>query len=443
MSAHRKIIRTLRCKNQKRVGVLSQLISTLSALGADIGDIRTVRFGEMFNFRDISILIDDESHLNIIVQAVRKLPMVELESVIDDVLEIHRGGKIELKPRVIVNTIEDLRKVYTPGVASVSSLIFKDPTAANDYTCISKTVALVTNGSRVLGLGNIGPVASMPVMEGKAALFKQFTGLNMIPILLNTRDPKEIIRAVELMSPTFAAIQLEDISVPHCFEIEDTLKEKLSIPVMHDDQHGTATVVLSAVINACKMTKKDISSIKVGQLGLGAAGGAIANLIMTYSGNSVLGFDLNDEAKKRFESNGGKATGLEDILKQCDLVIASTSRGGLIKPSMVKKGSIIFSLSNPEPEITIEDALKAGASFASDGSRINNILGYPGIFKGALEAGARTINQKMMIAASEAIAEATLDGDIIPDPLDIGVHDAVTKAVRKAAIQSKVTRDFI
>ncbi|MBI2335830.1 MAG: NAD-dependent malic enzyme [Deltaproteobacteria bacterium] len=442
MSTKRKIIRTLRCKNKKNIGVLAALISTMSALGADIGDIKTVKFGELFNFRDISILIDNEDHLNTIVQAVRKLQNVELEAVIDDVLETHRGGKIEIHSRAEVKSIEDLRKIYTPGVASVCNLIFQEPKNAQTYTSIGKNVALITNGSRVLGLGNIGAVAAMPVMEGKAALFKQFTGYNMIPILLNTRDVETFISTVETIAPTFSAIQLEDISAPHCFTIEERLKKSLPIPVMHDDQHGTAVVVLAALISTCKIMNHDLKKLKVGQIGLGAAGQAMSSLIMKYSGNTVLGTDLGETAVQRFESQGGVSSSLNVIMNECDVVMATTGRAGLIKPSMIKKGSIIFSLSNPEPEITIEDAMKAGAAFASDGSRVNNLLGYPGIFKGALEAKAFTINQEMLIAAAEALVSVTPEGDVIPDVLDQDVHTTVAKWVMKAAIHTKVTQDF-
>ncbi len=442
MDTKRKIIRTLRCKNHNKIGVLASLITTVSQLGAAIGDIKTFKFGELYNYRDISILIDDENHLNTIVQAVRKLPYVELEAVIDDVLELHRGGKIEIKERCTIQSVEDLRKVYTPGVASVCNLIFQEPKEAFNYTSIGKNVALVTNGSRVLGLGNIGPRASMPVMEGKSALFKQFTGLNMIPILLDTRDTETFIKTVETIAPTFSAIQLEDISAPHCFEIEDRLKHSLDMPVMHDDQHGTAVVALSAVINICNLKKQDLQKIKVGQLGLGASGQAIARLIMSYTGNPVLGTDLGESAVKRFVDQGGSASDLQTIMKECDLVVATTGRAGLIKPSMIRPGQMIFSLSNPDPEITIDDALKAGAAFASDGSRINNLLGYPGIFKGALDAKAKCINQEMLIAAAEAIVSVTPEEEVIPDPLDLDVHKAVAKAVMKAAIHCKVTRDF-
>ena len=443
MANNQKLIRTLRCKNRKFIGVLSKLISTISSMGGDIGDISTVSFGEMHNVRDITIIVNDEDHLSAIVSAVRKLTEVEIEAIIDQVLLMHEGGKLVVQPKHPINSIEDLRKVYTPGVASVCRLIKEDPLQAEKYTTIGKTVGLITNGSRVLGLGNLGPVASMPVMEGKAALFSQFSGLHMIPVLLNTVDPKQFIETVETIAPTFAAIQLEDIRTPDCYEIEETLKRRLKIPVMHDDQHGTATVALAALINACNMAGLDLKTAVVGQIGLGAAGSAIANLIMRYSGNHVYGTDLNVEAQVRFTKLGGKMMDLESLMKKCQVVVATTGFPGLIKPESVQKGQVILALSNPFPEISITDALNAGAAFASDGSRVNNLLGYPGIFRGALDAKAFAITYEMCIAAALAIVAQTPEQELIPDPLDPMLHRAVAKAVAKAAIQCKVTRDFL
>ncbi len=441
--SNQKLIRTLRCKNRKFIGTLSKLISTISQMGGDIGNISTVSFGELFNIRDITIIVNDEDHLSAIVSAVRKIPEVELESVIDEVLELHRGGKLLIRPKIPIQSIEDLRKVYTPGVASVCKLLKEDPSQVEIYTTIGKTVGLITNGSRVLGLGNLGAVASMPVMEGKAALFQQFSGLHMIPILINTLDVDRFVDAVETISSTFAAIQLEDIRTPDCYEVEARLIERLKIPVMHDDQHGTATVALAALINACRMGGLDLRNAKVGQIGLGAAGSAIANLIMKYTGNPVYGSDVNVEAKKRFESLGGVNTDLKDLLRQCQVVVATTGLPGLIKSEDIQKGQVILALSNPFPEITIAEALEAGAAFASDGSRVNNLIGFPGIFRGAIDAHALRFTPEIFIAAALAIVSQTPEQELIPDPLDPLVHAAVAKAVAKAAVQARVTRDFL
>ncbi|MBF0493035.1 MAG: NAD-dependent malic enzyme [Deltaproteobacteria bacterium] len=438
MSDKQKIIKTLRCKNQKIIGVLAKLINTISGLGGDIGNVSTVSLGDFNNVRDISVMVDGEDHLNRIVEAVRKLSEVELEAVIDEVLEMHRGGKIILLPKHPVTSIDDLRKVYTPGVASVCRLIKEDPRQAAQFTTISKTVALITNGSRVLGLGNLGPVPSMPVMEGKAALFNQFSGLHMIPILMDTLDVKRFVDAVETISCTFSAIQLEDIRAPDCFKIEEELIRRLKIPVMHDDQHGTATVALAGLINSCQLAGIDIKKIKVGQVGLGAAGSAIARLIMKYTGNPVYGTDLSQDCIDRFKSFGGEYCSLEYLMKNCQAVVATTGIANLIKPEMIQKKQVILALSNPFPEISIADAINAGAAFATDGSRVNNLLGYPGIFKGALDSKATRITDEMFIAAVEAIVQQTPEGEIIPDALDMTVHAAVSKAVAKAAVKAGV-----
>ncbi len=441
--AEQKIIRTLRCKNRKFIGVLAKLIGTIASMGGDIGNISTVSFGELHNIRDITIIVNDEDHLSAIVSAVRKLEEVELESVIDEVLELHQGGKLVIKPKHPVQSIEDLRKVYTPGVASVCRMIKEDPLLGETCTTIGKTIALITNGSRVLGLGNLGPVASMPVMEGKAALLIQFSGLHMIPILIDTLDVKRFIDTVEAIAPTFAAIQLEDIRTPDCFEIEEELTQRLKIPVMHDDQHGTATVVLAALINASRLAQMELKTATVGQIGLGAAGSAIANLIMKYSGKKVLGTDTNPQAISRFEKLGGEVVDLKTLLKKSQVVVATTGFPGLIKPEDVQKGQVILALSNPFPEISIADALNAGAAFASDGSRVNNLLGFPGILRGAVDSKATRFTHEMYIAAALAIVSQTPEKELIPNPLDPLVHSAVAKAVAKAAVQCKVTRDFV
>ncbi|MCB1214145.1 MAG: NAD-dependent malic enzyme [Deltaproteobacteria bacterium] len=442
MSKHQKIIRTLRFRNRKYIGVLAKLITTLSSMGADIGDISTVSYGELHNIRDITIIANDEDHLSAIVSAVRKVPNVELEAIIDEVMEIHRGGKLKIEPKKPVETIEDLRKIYTPGVASVCRAIKENIQLAQTHTTIGKTVGLITNGSRVLGLGNLGPVASMPVMEGKAALCNQFSGLHMIPILVDTLDPTLFVSSVLTIAKTFSAIQLEDIQTPSCYAIEEELDKKLKIPVFHDDQHGTATVALAALINASRMAKLDLKKAIIGQVGLGAAGSAIARLIMKYTGGKVLGADLNEEATKRFKKLGGEVSDLKTIMKECQVVIATTGLPGVIKSEFVQKGQIILALSNPFPEIRSDDALKAGAAFATDGSRVNNLLGFPGILKGSVEAKATHFVPEMFVAAAEAIVAQTPVDEVIPDPLNPQVHLAVARSVTKAAIHARVTQDF-
>lgn len=436
----RRILRTLRCKNRNIVGTLANLISEISSTGAGVGMIKTVAMGEMNNIRDISIQAEDLDHLKVIVQKVNELPNVELMLVADEVLELHKGGKIKVTPTYPITNLDDLKKVYTPGVAEVCVLIKKNQEEALNYTSINKNVAIVTNGSRVLGLGNMGPVASMPVMEGKAALFSQFTGMNMIPILVKSREPKVIVDTVEQIASGFSVIQLEDIEAPACFEVEDELKKRLEIPVIHDDQHGTATVVLAAAINACRLSGKDFKTLKVGQVGLGAAGLAIANLVSHYIQKPVYGTDLSEEAKARFSSHGGIVSDLPTIMKECDMVIATTGRKGLIKPEQVSKGQIILALSNPYPEISIHDAREAGAAFAADGTRVNNLLGYPGLIKGAISVRATDFTKEMFVAAAEAIADFAPDRELVPDAIDPKLHDIVTHAVAKAACDCGVAK---
>lgn len=436
----RRVLRTLRCKNRNIIGTLANLISAISATGTDIGIIRTVAMGEIYNIRDISIIANDDEHLIHVLDKVRSVPSVELIQVIDEVLDRHQGGKIRVVATYPVESQEDLQKVYTPGVAQVSVMIKQDLNEAMNYTSIPKNVALVTNGSRVLGLGNMGPVPSMPVMEGKAALFAQFTGLNMVPILLSTRDPKKFVETVVEISSGFSAIQMEDIEAPACFEIEEELIKRLDKPVMHDDQHGTAVVVLAAAINACRLTGRNLKGLVIGQLGLGAAGCAIAKLMATYVGHPIFGSDLSEEARNRFAAQGGKLCEMQDILQKCELVVSTTGRRGLIKPEMIRKGQIILALSNPYPEISVQDALDAGASFAADGTRVNNLLGYPGIFKGALDVRASRITPSMLLAAADAIANAAPDRDLVPSAIDPKLHEQVAAAVAAEAVRSGVAR---
>lgn len=439
-TSKQRIIRTLRVKNKNITGTLASLITAASQVGADIGNISTVYLGELYNIRDITVIADDEEHLDEIIKAVRNVANVELKQIIDDVLEKHHGGKIKTVPSYPVKSIDDLRRVYTPGVAQVCIRIKKNPNEAGYYTSIQRTVALVTNGSRVLGLGNLGPVASMPVMEGKAALFSQLTGLNMFPILIGTRDVQKFVETVVEISHGFGAIQLEDIESPASFDIEDGLMQRLDKPVMHDDQHGTAVVALAAAINSCRLAKRAIKELTIGQLGLGAAGQAIARLVKSYTGKAVVGYDINKAACERFKKHGGLPADLETVMNTCDLVIMTTGIKNLIKPGMVRKNQIIMALSNPYPEIPIADALKAGAAFALDGTRVNNLLGYPGIFKGALEVRARKITVEMLIAAAQSIADQAPGRDPLPSVLDPEVHESVAGAVAQAAIDCGVSQ---
>ncbi|AMQ07589.1 MULTISPECIES: NAD-dependent malic enzyme [Sporosarcina] len=416
-------------------GNFAKVALAIGQLNGDIGDIQTIKVGTLSTIRDISIQCTSEEHLLQIVEAVNQIgDGISVHAITDDVLQAHEGGKIHMKGRMEIRSLGDLRRVYTPGVANVCELIKNDPEQAKYFTGISNTVAIVTDGTAILGLGNIGPVAGMPVMEGKAVLFDQFAGISGIPILLNTSDPDEVVETIKHIQQGFGGILLEDIGSPHCFEIEERLKAELSIPVMHDDQHGTAVVTLASVISACQQTDVLLTEAVVGQIGLGAAGLAISRMLMKYGVKEMRGIDRNEVARQRLADHGGTVIdSLEELMATCDIIVATTGVAGLIKPEMVRKGQIILALSNPNAEITPEDALAAGAAFAADGRLVNNILGFPGIFRGALNAHAKEITYPMLIAAALAIVDSTKPGDLVPHPLDPNVHLNVAAAVERVA----------
>lgn len=364
-------------------------------------------------------------------------------------------GKIETCAKSHVNSREDLAIAYTPGVAEPCKVIARDPEAAYTYTMKSNTVAVVSDGSAVLGLGNIGALAAMPVMEGKAVLFKEFGGVNAVPICLDTQDTEEIIKSVVNIAPAFGGINLEDISAPRCFEIEERLKELLDIPVFHDDQHGTAIVVLAGIINAMKVTGKDKESAKVVVNGAGSAGVAITKLLLRYGFKDVVmcdksgilskaSNDLNWMQKEMMEVTNltGKTGTLADALKGADIFVG-VSAPGIVSEDMVKsmnKDAILFAMANPVPEIMPDVAKKAGAKVVGTGrsdfpNQVNNVVAFPGIFKGALEGHAKQITEEMKLAAALAIAglvdEKDLNEDnIMPEAFDPRVADVVSQAVK-------------
>ncbi|HEX2085685.1 MAG TPA: NAD-dependent malic enzyme, partial [Solirubrobacteraceae bacterium] len=330
--------------------------------------------------------------------------------------------------------------VYTPGVARVCTAIAEHPSLAARFTMIGRTVAICTNGTRVLGLGDIGPVASMPVMEGKAIFYAQLAGISAVPVLVDTKDVDEFVETVVRIAPSFGGIHLEDISAPECFEIERRLIEELEQPVMHDDVHGTAVVTLAAAIVACREVGRRLDQAVIGQVGLGAAGFGIASLIKDSGAERVIATDPGEAARERAAACGVEPVDdLETVMREADVVVATTGRPGLIPPELVREGQVILALSNPDPEISIDDALAAGAAFAADGTVVNNVLGYPGMFRGALEAGARAMTTEMKRAAAWAIAGLTVEAErLVPDVLDPAVHRAVSDAVRQAAIDAGV-----
>ena len=365
-------------------------------------------------------------------------------------------GKIETCAKSHVNSREDLAIAYTPGVAEPCKVIAKDPEAAYTYTMKSNTVAVVSDGSAVLGLGNIGALAAMPVMEGKAVLFKEFGGVNAVPICLDTQDTEEIIKTVVNIAPAFGGINLEDISAPRCFEIEERLKELLDIPVFHDDQHGTAIVVLAGIINAMKVTGKDKESSKVVVNGAGSAGVAITKLLLTYGFKHVTMCDINGSLGKdskdlnwmqekmvevtNLEQKTGK---LADALKGADIFVG-VSAPNIVTPEMVasmNKDAILFAMANPVPEIMPDIAKAAGAKVVGTGrsdfpNQVNNVVAFPGIFKGALEGRATAITEDMKLATAKAIAglvpdEELNENNILPEAFDPRVADVVSRAVKE------------
>lgn len=433
-------MRTVRVRNESQPGTLGRLLLAVGDAGGDVGSIHMLHESHRTTVRDITIYTADQAQMDLVLAAIDANPGSCILAVRDEVLELHQKGKIAIRSRFPVDSLSILRRVYTPGVAEVCLKIARDPSLARQYTAISHMVAIVTDGTAILGLGDIGPVAGMPVMEGKAMLMETLVGLSGIPILLNTKDPDMIVETVAAIAPTFSAIQLEDISAPRCFDIEERLQARLDIPVMHDDQHGTAVVTTAALKTASRLTGCPLEKAVIGQIGLGAAGNAIAQMLMKLTGNPVLGADLSEDALNRLAQAGGVRSNLREIMAQADIVIATTGAPNLIKPEWVRQGQIILSLSNPNPEITPEAALAAGAAFAADGKSVNNVLGFPGILRGAVDTYARSISHEMYLAAAETIAALTPPDELVPNPLDKQVHQAVTRAVARTAIQQGLAR---
>ena len=440
MAWERKMMRTVRVRNERKTGVLARLLTAIASVDSSVGSMDMITETAQSVVRDITVYADDAEHMDHVIEVMRSNEGTHVLEVRDEVLALHQKGKIAIRSRFPIDSIATLRRVYTPGVAEVCLKIADDPALARLYTSVSHMVAIVTDGSAVLGLGDIGPLASMPVMEGKAMLMETLVGLSGMPILLNTKDPDEIVKTVATISKTFAAIQLEDISAPRCFEIEERLQAMLDIPVLHDDQHGTAVVSTAALMVATHRAGMDIARGKIGQIGLGAAGNAIGKMLMGLTGNPVLGADLNEDAIARFVRDGGIRSNLKEIMSECDIVIATTGAPNLIKPEMVRKGQVILALSNPNPEIDPDVALANGAAFAADGKSVNNVLGFPGIFRGAVDAHAPRITHEMLVAAAETIASMTPPGELVPSPLDKKVHLAVARAVAETAMKQGIAR---
>ncbi len=456
---------TLRIRIHNQPGKLGAITTAIGIAGGDIEGIDIVSVGKDFLIRDITVNASSEKHDEEIVAALNDIDGVEVINISDRTFLMHLGGKIEVTSKMPLKTRSDLSMAYTPGVARVCEAIAKDPEKVFNLTIKKNTVAVISDGTAVLGLGDIGPAAAMPVMEGKAQLFKEFGGVDAFPICLNTKDPHEIVQTIKNISVAFGGINLEDISAPRCFEIEERLKEELDIPVFHDDQHGTAVVVLAALINSLKIVGKKMEDIKLVVNGIGAAGVACSKIVMAAGVKNIVGCDTTGSIYEgRTEhmnwvkdwyarnTNPDKETGtIHDVIKDADVFFGLSAPGVITVEDLGKmaKDPIIFAMANPVPEIMPEDAAGHVAVMATGRSdypnQINNVLCFPGIFRGALNCRASQINEAMKLAAAEAIAgiigEDELHPDyIIPSVFDRRVGEAVAAKVEEAAYATGVAR---
>ena len=427
-----KIPEILLVETVHQPGSLAKVLQVIADAGLTIEHLTALRREQGRTLWEITLEMDEEADRSL-YERIGRLPTARFVGKSDRVFNRHRGGKIRQVASHPINTQQVLRDIYTPGVARVCLAIQTDPQAAHDFTSLDITVAVITNGTAVLGLGNIGALAGLPVMEGKAALFAELVGLTGVPILLNETQPERVVEIIAAIEMSFGAIQLEDFAAPECFEIEQQLRARLTKPVLHDDQHGTAVVALAALINATRHAGRSLRDSTVGQIGLGAAGTGIVRLLRAYGVGRVLGADRRTPALARLVALGGEGATVESIMAQADIVIATTGVKGLIRPEWVRRGQVILALSNPDPEIEPLLARERGAAFAADGKGINNVLAFPGLFKGALSARATHFSDPMLMAAAHAIAQQAHGEELVPDPLDKSVHERVAAAVREAA----------
>jgi len=416
-------------------GSLAKVLQVIAEAGLTIEHLTALRRAQGRTLWEITLEMDEEADRSL-YERIERLPTARFVGKSDRVFNRHRGGKIRTVASLPINTLQVLRDIYTPGVARVCLAIQKDPRTAHEFTNVDSTVAVVTNGTAVLGLGDIGPLAGLPVMEGKAALFADLVGLSAVPILIEDRRPEQVADLVARIHLSFGAIQLEDFAAPECFEIERLLRERLPKPVLHDDQHGTAVVALAALTNAARRAGRSWEDSVIGQIGLGAAGLGIVRLLRAGGAKRLLGADRHPDAVARLVALGGEGASLQSIMERADIVIATTGVKGLIKPEWVRPGQVILALSNPDPEIEPLVARERGAAFAADGKGINNVLAFPGLFKGALAARATRFTDAMLMAAARTIAEQAQGDALVPDPLDKSMHERVAVAVESAADQA-------
>ncbi|MDF5717572.1 MAG: NAD-dependent malic enzyme [Rhizonema sp. NSF051] len=450
---------TLRLEIPNRVGMLAEVTKAIATSGGNFGQIDLVEQTRATSIREISVDAASTEHAETIVQAVKALPGIQVLDVYDRTFNLHRGGKISITSRISLKSVSDLAMAYTPGVGRICNAIAENPEEVYNLTIKKNTVAIVTDGSAVLGLGNLGPEAALPVMEGKAMLFKEFAGIDAFPICLATQDTDKIIEAVKNIAPVFGGVNLEDIAAPRCFEIEAKLRQQLDIPIFHDDQHGTAIVTLAALFNALKLVNKSMTDIHIVINGAGAAGIAIARLlrkagaekIWLCDSKGILSTSRTDLTAEKSEF-AVKAQGtLAGALQAADVFIG-VSAPGVLTPEMVRsmaKDAIVFAMANPIPEIQpelIKDEVAIIATGRSDyPNQINNVLAFPGVFRGALDCRAATITTTMCLEAATAIASLVKHKDldkehIIPSVFDERVATAVAGAVQHAARQEGIAR---
>jgi malate dehydrogenase (oxaloacetate-decarboxylating) len=450
---------TIRLEIPNRVGMLASVTQAIASNGGNLGQIDLIEQTRAISTRDLTVDAASTEHAEMIVQAVKALPDIKVLDVYDRTFNLHRGGKISVTSRIEIKSVSDLAMAYTPGVGRVCKAIAQNPEEVYNFTIKRNTVAIVTDGSAVLGLGNLGAEASLPVMEGKAMLFKEFAGIDAFPICLATQDTDEIVRTVKNLAPVFGGVNLEDIAAPRCFEIEERLRRELDIPVFHDDQHGTAIVTLAALFNALKVVNKSLEKIRIVINGAGAAGVAIARLLKKAGAETIIMCDSQGilstsrpeltEEKREFAV---KAQGtLAGAIQGADVFIG-VSAPGVLTPEMVRsmaKDSIVFAMANPIPEIQPELVSKDVAVMATGRSdypnQINNVLAFPGVFRGALDCRAQTITTSMYLEAASAIASLVNPSElnkehIIPSVFDKRVSPAVAAAVQRAARADGIAR---
>ncbi|MEA5577496.1 malic enzyme-like NAD(P)-binding protein [Anabaena sp. UHCC 0451] len=450
---------TLRLQIPNRVGMLASVTQAIATNGGNLGQIDLIEQTRQESIRDITVDAASTEQAETIVQAVKELADIKVIEVYDRTFNLHRGGKISIVSRIPLKTVSDLAMAYTPGVGRICKAIAQNPEEVYHLTIKQNTIAIVTDGSAVLGLGNLGPAAALPVMEGKAMLFKEFAGLDAFPICLDTQDTDEIVKAVKNIAPVFGGVNLEDIAAPRCFEIEKRLRAELDIPVFHDDQHGTAIVTLAALFNALKLVNKSIADIRIVINGAGAAGVAIARLlrkagaeqIWMCDSKGIISSNRTDltEEKREFAV---KAQGTLAGAMQGTDVFIGVSAPGVLTPEMVQamtKDAIVFAMANPIPEIQPELVPKNVTVMATGRSdypnQINNVLAFPGVFRGALDCRASTITTTMCLEAASAIASLVKPSDlnkehIIPSVFDERVSPAVAAAVKQAAREEGIAQ---